>query len=241
MKELFIMNKYEVIAQIESRKNKRVCKIIRKRDRKLLIWKEMNLEGIPKNEKKLIENEINILRELNHPNIVKQYETLTDDSNSKLYIVMEYCKKGDLDKLILKSKNNKKVVDEELIWDILVQTLNALKYIHNEKKIIHRDIKPSNIFLDKNYNIKLGDFGLNRKYFNEYANAILGTPLYMAPEMLEKKHYNDEVDIWALGCSIYELTNYVVPFEAPNMDILLNIIRRIKYILNFYGILFLKC
>jgi NIMA (never in mitosis gene a)-related kinase len=140
------MNKYEVIAQIESRKNKRVCKIIRKRDRKLLIWKEMNLEGIPKNEKKLIENEINILRELNHPNIVKQYETLTDDSNSKLYIVMEYCKKGDLDKLILKSKNNKKVVDEELIWDILVQTLNALKYIHNEKKIIHRDIKPSNIF-----------------------------------------------------------------------------------------------
>ena len=219
------MNKYEVICQIGSGSYGRVYKIIRKSDGKELIWKEMRLEGIPQDGRKLIENEISILRELDHPNIVKQYETFTDDLNSKLYIVMEYCEKGDLDKLILQNKNNNKFVDEDLIWDILVQTLNALKYIHNEKKILHRDIKPSNIFLDKYYKIKLGDFGLSRKYYTGYANTILGTPLYMAPEMLEKKQYNVEADIWALGCSIYELTNYVVPFEAPNMDILLNIIR----------------
>jgi NIMA (never in mitosis gene a)-related kinase len=135
---------------------------------------------------------------------------------------MEYCEKGDLDKLILQNKNNRNIVVEQLIWDILFQTLNALNYIHNDKKILHRDIKPSNIFLDKDYNIKLGDFGLSRKYYNQYANTILGTPLYMAPEMLEKKQYNVEADIWALGCSIYELTNFVVPFDAPNMEILLN-------------------
>ena len=219
------MNNYEVIGQIGSGSYGKVSKIIRKSDRKVLIWKEMRFEGISENGKKLIQNEINILRELNHPNIVKQYETFIDNSNSKLYIVMEYCEKGDLDKLILKNKNNNKLVDEELIWDIISQTLNALKYIHYDKKILHRDIKPSNIFLDINYNIKLGDFGLSRKYFTEYANTILGTPLYMAPEMLEKKQYNVEADIWALGCSIYELTTFVVPFDAPNMDILLNKIK----------------
>jgi NIMA (never in mitosis gene a)-related kinase len=216
------MNQYGVICQIGSGSYGKVYKIIRKRDKKEFIWKEMRLEGIPENGRMLIENEINILKELNHPNIVKQYETFTDDSNSKLYIVMEYCEKGDLDKLILQNKNNRNIVDEQLIWDILFQTLNALNYIHNDKKILHRDIKPSNIFLDKDYNIKLGDFGLSRKYYNQYANTILGTPLYMAPEMLEKKQYNVEADIWALGCSIYELTNFVVPFDAPNMEILLN-------------------
>jgi len=219
------MNKYEVIGQIGNGSYGKVSKIIRKSDRKELIWKEMRLEGIPENGIQLIENEINILRELNHPNIVRQYETFTDESNSKLYIVMEYCENGDLDKLILQNKNNNKIIDEQLIWDILIQTLNALKYIHNDKNIIHRDIKPSNIFLDKNYNIKLGDFGLSRKYFNEYANTILGTPLYMAPELLEKKKYNVEADIWALGCSIYEITNFIIPFEAPNMEILLNKIK----------------
>jgi len=231
------MNQYEVICQIGSGSYGKVYKIIRKSDKKVLIWKEMRLEGIPENGRKLIENEISILRELDHPNIVKQYETFTDDSNSKLYIVMEYCEKGDLDKLILQNKNNNKFVDEDLIWDILVQSLNALKYMHNDRKILHRDIKPSNIFLDKYYKIKLGDFGLSRKYFTQYANTILGTPLYMAPEMLEKKQYNVEADIWALGCSIYELTNFVVPFEAQNMEILLNKIRNgpLKRINNIYS------
>jgi len=219
------MDKYDVIGEIGKGCFGTVSKIIRRSDKKILIWKELKYEGIPEKEKELILNEINILKEMNHPNIVKQYEIINDFINYKLYIVMEYCEGGDLDKLILKNKFNKRLVDEKLIRDILIQTLSALNYIHNEKKILHRDIKPSNIFLDKDFNIKLGDFGLSKKFYNEYSNTIIGTPLYMSPELLERKPYNEKADIWALGCSIYELATFSTPYEAPSMNILLNKIR----------------
>ena len=219
------MDKYEVLSEIGKGSFGTVSKIVRKSDRQILIWKELYYEGIPENEKELISNEISLLKEMNHPNIVNQYEVINDDSNSKLYIVMEYCDGGDLDQLIQKSNFNKTRIDENFIWKILIQTLKALNYIHNEKNILHRDIKPSNIFLYKNYNIKLGDFGLSRKFYNEYAKTIIGTPLYMSPELLERKPYNEKADIWALGCSLYELSTFSTPYEAPNMDVLLNKIR----------------
>ena len=219
------MDKYEVIGEIGKGCFGHVSKIIRKSDKKLLIWKELNYEGIPDKEQQLIENEISILKEMNHPNIVKQYEIIKDERNSKLYIVMEYCDGEDLEKLILKNKFHKQLVDEKLIWNILIQILRALNYIHNEKKIVHRDIKPSNIFLNKNYNIKLGDFGLSKKFYSEYSNTLIGTPIYMSPELLEKKPYNVKTDIWALGCSIYELATFSTPYAAPNMNVLLNKIR----------------
>ena len=128
------MDKYEVIGEIGKGCFGRVSKIIRKSDKQILIWKELNYEGIPDKEKQLIINEINLLKEMNHPNIVKQYETIKDEINSKLYIVMEYCDGADLEKLILKNKLDKKYLKEEFIWDILFQALIALNYIHNEKK-----------------------------------------------------------------------------------------------------------
>ena len=219
------MDKYEVIGEIGKGSFGTVSKIKRKSDKKILIWKELKYEGISDKEKELIVNEISLLKEMNHPNIVKQYETINDERNFKLYIIMEFCDGGDLDKLILKNKFHKKLVDEKLIWDILIQILRALNYIHNEKKILHRDIKPSNIFLDKDYNIKLGDFGLSKKFINEYSNTIIGTPLYMSPELLERKPYNIKTDIWALGCSLYELATFSTPYEAPNMNVLLNKIK----------------
>ena len=207
------MEKYNIIREIGRGNFGVVSEIMRKSDKKKLIWKELNYENIPEKEIEFITNEINILKELDHPNIVKQYEVINDNINSKIYIVMEYCEGGDLDKLILKNKNQKKLLDENLIWDIIIQSLNALNYLHNKKKVLHRDIKPSNIFLDKNYNIKLGDFGMSR-YFIGYANTILGTPLYMSPEILEGIQYNEKADIWALGCTIYELITFNPAYEA---------------------------
>ena len=219
------MDKYEVIGEIGKGCFGRVSKIMRKSDKQILIWKELNYEGIPDKEQQLIENEISILKEMNHPNIVKQYEIIKDERNSKLYIVMEYCDGEDLEKLIFKYKSNKQYLNEEFIWDILFQALIALNYIHNEKKIVHRDIKPSNIFLNKDWNIKLGDFGLSKKFYYEYSNTIIGTPIYMSPELLERKPYNVKTDIQALGRSIYELATFSTPYVAPNMNVLLNKIR----------------
>ena len=220
------MDKYEVIGEIGKGSFGSISKIIRKNDKQVLIWKELKYEGIPDKEKQLIANEINLLREMNHPNIVKQYGTINDYNNSKLYIIMEYCDGGDLGKLILKNKLSKKLIDEKLIWEAFIQTLRALDYIHNKKKILHRDIKPSNIFYDKEFNFKLGDFGLSKRFYNEYSNTFIGTPLYMSPEVLEMKPYNVKSDIWALGCTLYELAAFVRPYEASNMNILLDKIKK---------------
>ena len=214
------MDKYFVLNEIGSGSYGVVRKVKRKSDNKTLICKEIKLEGLSEKERELMANEMNILRELNHPNIVKQYETIKDYLHSKIYIIMEFCEGGDLDKLILKNKSNRKFIDENLIWDIAIQTLKALDYLHNDKKVLHRDIKPSNLFLDKNYNIKLGDFGLSRKYFTSYVKTILGTPLYMSPEILDNKPYNEKADIWALGCSIYELASFNPPHYASNQRLL---------------------
>jgi NIMA (never in mitosis gene a)-related kinase len=212
------MEKYQVIGEIGRGSFGKVSKIMRKSDHKILIWKELKFADISEKEKDFITNEISILKELDHPNIVKQYEIVKPPSNKKIYIVMEFCEEGDLDQLILKNKSEKKFVDENLIWDIIIQTLKALKYLHVDKKVLHRDIKPSNMFLDKDYNIKLGDFGLSRKMISFYAKTILGTPLYMSPEILEHRKYNEKSDIWSLGCSIYELASFKTPFEGSNIN-----------------------
>lgn len=95
---------------------------------------------------------------------------------------------------------------------MLVQLLYALKYCHEDHheltghKVIHRDIKPGNVFLTKDGSVKLGDFGLCRS-LNDQSQAAtnVGTPLYMAPEILAKQPYSEKADVWSLGCVIYEL------------------------------------
>ena len=85
-----------------------------------------------------------------------------------------------------------------------------------EGKILHRDLKPGNIFLDANYNVKLGDFGLSRMMGTEsvFAYTHVGTPYYMSPEQISDQKYNEKSDIWSCGCIIYEVAALRAPFEA---------------------------
>ena len=97
----------------------------------------------------------------------------------------------------------------------------ALYECHRRKegRILHRDLKPGNVFLDKNQNVKLGDFGLSRVLSKEsmYAYTHVGTPYYMSPEQInEDAKYNEKSDIWSVGCVIYEMTALRPPFEATN-------------------------
>jgi len=96
--------------------------------------------------------------------------------------------------------------------------LQALGSCHNRKegKILHRDLKPGNIFLDKNQNVKLGDFGLSRVMNQDsvFAYTHVGTPYYMSPEQINDQKYNEKSDIWSTGCIIYELAALRAPFEA---------------------------
>ena len=214
------MENYEILNTIGKGNFGKITKILRKSDKKILVWKELNYSELSDKEKQQIVSEVNILRELKHPNIVKYYDRIIDKKNQKIYIIMEYCEGGDLNELIKKLKNEKKYISEEIIWKIFTQVLLAVNFCHKHKegKILHRDIKPSNIFLDKDSNIKLGDFGLSRELSNEskFAYSNVGTPYYMSPEQIEENKYNEKSDIWSLGCFLYEITTFNPPFEAKN-------------------------
>ena len=121
-----------------------------------------------------IVNEINILKKLEHPNIIKIYDTHID--KTQYYFIMEFCHGGNL-KDYIKSSDNQ--YDLKYMYEILA----GLEYLIN-KKIIHRDIKPTNIFINNN-TIKIGDFGFSREITDNMYNTFCGSPLYMAPEMLK--------------------------------------------------------
>jgi serine/threonine protein kinase len=171
-------------------------------------------------EKQHIVSEVNILRELKHPNIVRYYDRIIDKKNTKIFIIMEYCEGGDIGALIKRCKKNKEHIAEDVIWKIFTQLVLALHECHTNKggKIMHRDLKPSNVFLDCENNVKLGDFGLSRMLSNEstFAYSHVGTPYYMSPEQIEENRYNEKSDIWSLGCFLYELATFNPPFEATN-------------------------
>ena len=223
------MEKYEPISYIGKGNFGSITKIRSKLDGKILVWKELNYGVMSEKDRNRIVSEVNILRELHHPNIVKYYDRIIDKKNSKLYIVMEYCPGGDLSKIIKHNRKNNQYFSEDLIWKIFSQVASALYACHTHKdgKILHRDIKPSNIFIDQENNIKLGDFGLSRILSSDISFAVsrVGTPYYMSPEQIDNIKYNEKSDIWSLGCFLYELTTLHPPFEATTH---INLAKKIK-------------
>lgn len=166
-------------------------------------------------EKKYIDSEINLMKNLNNSNILKLYEVIRTRKN--LYLVLEYCEQGDLMKYI-KTKNNN--FDYIYIFQIIL----GLKYLYN-KSILHRDIKPQNILIDNNI-IKICDFGFARDLKNnDLLNTFCGSPLYMAPEILKLGEYTDKSDIWSLGVIIYEILFKEHPYPCKNQQELINNIK----------------
>lgn len=158
-----------------------------------------------------LNNEIKILKILDHPNIVNLYEIYQDNKN--IYLITEYLEGGELFDLILKTKH----FNENIAAKIMKQVLSAVAYCHN-KNIVHRDLKPENLLLCQkdSFEIKVIDFGLSRTFVpdkNMYSK--MGTPFYIAPEVLKKK-YNEKCDIWSCGVILYILLSGNPPFNGKN-------------------------
>lgn len=226
---------YEVLYTIGSGSYGRCQKIRRKSDGKVLVWKELDYGSMGESEKQMLVSEVNLLRELKHPNIVRYYDRIIDRSNTTLYIVMEHCEGGDLASLISRCIKDRRYLEEWFVLRVLAQLGLALRECHRrsdgQTTVLHRDLKPANIFLDARHNVKLGDFGLARILHHDtsFAKTFVGTPYYMSPEQMNRMSYNEKSDIWSLGCLLYELCALTPPFMAFNQRELAEKIREGRF------------
>ncbi len=165
--------------------------------------KKIKIDNIDSRSFKLINDEVNIMRKIINcskscPNIIKCYDII--EEYDYIYLILEYCEDGDLGQIIGKP------IKENIVKYYFSQLVNALYFLY-DNNIIHRDIKPKNILLKNNKrDIVLCDFGFARvKNTIKKITTICGSPLYMAPELLEAKGYSEIVDVWAIGMILYEM------------------------------------
>ena len=173
-----------------------------------LIQKQKKFYALKKSKFQLSQEEIKnltkiigILAKIKNENIIKYYNTFNE--NDSFFVLMEYGGDFNLKQFI---KNKHHFIEENIIKDIIIQICLGLKEIH-KNKIIHRDLTPDNIFIDKNNKIKIGDFGVSKILTTNkrYTQNIIGKHHYFAPEIEKGEKYNNKVDIYSLGCIIYEL------------------------------------
>ncbi|CAN8260071.1 unnamed protein product [Cochlearia groenlandica] len=171
--------------------------------------KQVSLENIVQEDLNTIMQEIDLLKNLNHKNIVKYLGSLK--TKSHLHIILEYVENGSLANIIKPNKFGP--FPESLVTVYIAQVLEGLVYLH-EQGVIHRDIKGANILTTKEGLVKLADFGVATKLNEADANthSVVGTPYWMAPEVIELSGVCAASDIWSVGCTVIELLTCVPPY-----------------------------
>jgi len=210
---------YTIIKELGKGGFGKVIKALNKSDNKEYAIKIIPIKGEKEEQIKIFQNEAKILSKFDCKNIVKYYDSSQDDNN--FYILMELCDDENLRSFIDKHKNDETLIEEKDIINIIKQICIGIREMHN-KKIIHRDLKPENIFMNKNKEIKIGDFGIS-KQLNLYKTHSLtlnkaGSNYYISPEILIKGIYNEKSDIWSLGCIIYELFTLNIYYNDKIMN-----------------------
>ena len=189
--------------------------------------KKFAVKVIPKKrlhqkEIKKILNLLEVIKSLDHPNIIKHDHYFEDDNN--IYIILELISSISFKDYLQKENNNIE------IKKYILKLIKGLQYLHSNK-IIHRNLKLDNIYLTNNKELKIGglDLAVKLNFEGEKRKSIIGTPLYMAPELLKEKEYSYEVDIWALGIIIYQILIGKTPFETNDFSELLQKVKRMEY------------
>ena len=216
--------KYEICKLIGKGNYGKAYLVKSKEDNNLYVNKIIDMSQFSKDQLESALHEAEILKSLQHPNIIRCIDFFVD--NKKLCLVTEYADLGDLNKIIKYQIISGYFFCEEIILNWFTQLCFAIKYIHS-KNILHRDLKLSNIFLTSKGNIKLGDFGIAKILTSkdDLAKTLVGTPYYLSPELCLKKPYNHKSDIWSLGCILYEMMYLKHAFEADSIgELVINIL-----------------
>lgn len=178
-------------------------------------------------EVSMLRKELEALQLVDHPNIVKLFDVFEDAKY--LHIVMEYCSGGDLFEHLMRRGK----FTESAVGSILMKLLSAISHLHS-LKISHRDLKPENFIYsspDPDAEIKIVDFGMSSQFGCGPMKTMVGTPYYLAPEILSGK-YGKECDIWSLGIIAYFLLSGKQPFHSSDLKSLIKKIKIGKFELN---------
>lgn len=184
----------------------------------IVALKFISKRGKPEKDLQNLRLEIGILQRLDHPNIIRMLDSF--ETNADFVVVTEFAY-GELFEIFQDDKH----LPEDEVRNIAGQLTQALNYLHMQK-IIHRDMKPQNVLVGADNRVKLCDFGFARAMSCQTTvlTSIKGTPLYMAPELVQEKPYDCSADLWSLGVICYELFVGQPPFYTNSLISLIHLI-----------------
>ena len=205
-----------------------VYKVRRHEDKQLYAMKRVSLHGMPDVEVADALNEVRVLASVKHPNVCGFLEAFCE--SSELVVIIDFCERGDLSQRIDRAKRSRRLIEEGQIRSWLRGIASGLQCLHGHG-IVHRDLKPANCFIADNDVVRLGDFNVSKvlKGGVQLMKTKIGTPYYMAPEVWDDRPYTASADVWALGCSAYELCALRPPFVARSLPGLGRVVKSGKF------------
>jgi serine/threonine protein kinase len=226
-----VMNEYRIVGRLTSGSFGSVFKCVRKSDGAVFVLKRVPLASVGQDTRDSSLMEVELMKQLHHPHVVAYRDSFMFNQTD-LCIVMDYYKGGDLGDAIRKATDERKAFTEHTVMHWFVQMALALHYLHSHR-IVHRDLKTQNVFLNaERGELAVGDFGVAQVPSGETAAAAgpsTGTPLYMAPEVLQGHPSTFKSDVWSLGCILYELMALRHPFHASDISGLVIKVMRGEY------------
>lgn len=215
---------FERLSELGSGSFASVYKVVEKSSGIILAMKCLSKKFLEK--KKMLsyaQSEIEIMKELDHPFILKLYYSITNEFC--IYLILEYCEQGDLESIM-----EKKGISEVQSKFYLAEILLALEYLHS-KGVIYRDLKPANVLIDSQGHVRLADFGLAKAIgeTEQSVSTMVGSPAYISPEILARENISKAADLYAFGIVMHQLLTGELPFAQIDMDKIFMLIRNSRF------------